>query len=331
MSISTNLGVVVIGRNEGERLVRCLRSVQAADVREFVYVDSGSRDASVAHARELGACVVALDLAQPFTAGRARNQGLRALLEKNPTLEFVQFLDGDCELQAGWLDAACATLASRPDVAVVFGRRRERAPAASLYNRLIDMEWNVALGEANACGGDALLRVAAFREVGGFRDSLIAGEEPELCHRLQRRGYKILRIDHEMTLHDAALTQFAQWWRRSVRSGHAYAELAALHGREARAYTRRVLSILFWGMGVPLLVFAGLAVGCLWSLGLLLAYLRPGWGAYTDRRRRRDAAREARHYAVFCVIGKFAEALGVCRWVGNRILQRKPQLIEYKA
>ena len=192
------VGVVAIGRNEGERLRRCLTSVvERAGV--VVYVDSGSTDDSVEMARGLGAMVVDLDRTTPFTAARARNAGLATLREAAPGLELVQFVDGDCEVAAGWLELAARQLDAEPQVAVVCGRRRERHPEASIYNRLCDIEWDTPVGYADACGGDALMRVAALAEVGGYDPDLIAGEEPDLCLRLRQRGWKVLRMDAEMT------------------------------------------------------------------------------------------------------------------------------------
>ena len=56
----STIGVVVIGRNEGERLRRCLESL-GPHLAATVYVDSGSADGSVALARSLGAETVELD------------------------------------------------------------------------------------------------------------------------------------------------------------------------------------------------------------------------------------------------------------------------------
>jgi glycosyltransferase involved in cell wall biosynthesis len=181
------LGVVVIGRNEGERLVRCLQSLANADA-AVVYVDSGSSDGSVARALQLGAQAVELDASRPYTAARGRNAGFEVLTQEHPDLAWVQFVDGDCELVPGWLDGAIRHLAEHPDVAVVCGRRRERDPDASLWNRLTDVEWDTPPGDTDACGGDAMFRTQALREVGGYDPSLIAGEEPELClaHRPTR-------------------------------------------------------------------------------------------------------------------------------------------------
>ncbi|MCE9606893.1 MAG: glycosyltransferase [Planctomycetia bacterium] len=226
------IGVVAIGRNEGERLRTCLRSL-VGRAGAVVYVDSGSTDGSVALARSLGAEVVELDLALPFTAARARNAGFERLRQVLPAVEFVQFVDGDCEVRSGWLADAIAAFEGQPRWAVVCGRRRERRPEASVFNRLCDIEWDTPVGEASACGGDALMRVVAFVEVGGFDDSLIAGEEPEMCVRMRRHGWTIHRLAAEMTWHDAAMTRLGQWWKRTVRAGH---------GRVYRHCRRRGLS-----------------------------------------------------------------------------------------
>ena len=120
------VGVVAIGRNEGERLQRCLRSIPKGVVR-VVYVDSGSTDDSVGFAHGIGAEVVALDMSIPFTAARSRNAGFARLNQLHPQLELVQFVDGDCSLAEGWLATAIAALDARPEVVAVAGRRRELA------------------------------------------------------------------------------------------------------------------------------------------------------------------------------------------------------------
>lgn len=315
------IGAVVIGRNEGERLVRCLASLQG-QTGQIVYVDSGSDDDSIAAARAAGAQIVELDTAQPFTAARARNAGLARLTESGTPPAFVQFIDGDCELQPGWLDTALAFLDTHSDVAVACGRRRERFPDASRYNRLIDAEWDTPIGEARACGGDALMRIAALDQVGAFNPALIAGEEPELCLRLRRAGWKVWRLDAEMTLHDAALTRFGQWWKRSRRGGHAYGEGAAMHGRDAERYrVAEVRRALFWGAGVPLLAVVG-AFFTPWAWAILLL-----WPLQVLRLGLRDGNWER---AFFLTLAKIPEALGVLSYHFRRLTGRKNRLIEYK-
>jgi GT2 family glycosyltransferase len=237
-------------------------------------VDSGSTDGSVAFAQSQGVEGVELDLSIPFTAARARNTGFMRLLEQWPDLNYVQFVDGDCALMEGWCDRALALLQSDPSIAVVCGRRRERFPDASVFNALCDLEWNTPIGEALACGGDALMRIAALQKVGSYNPVLIAGEEPELCVRLRQQGWRILRIDQDMTWHDAQMLHLSQWWRRSVRGGHAYAEVSWLHRHDPEGFWRKESRrIWVWGAGIPLLSLTLLPITQCWSGLLGLLYL----------------------------------------------------------
>jgi GT2 family glycosyltransferase len=327
----TRLGVVAIGRNEGNRLVGCLTSViGCADA--VVYVDSGSTDGSVERARGLGVTVVELDRSQPFTAARARNAGFERLVSQEPELVYVQFVDGDCELQPGWLETAARHLEHNPRVGVACGRRRERFPNASPYNRLADMEWDTPVGIALACGGDALIRTRLLRQVGGYSESLIAGEDPELCLRIRQEGFEIVRLDCEMTLHDAAMKSFRQWWRRMNRSGHAYAEALHLQGRAPQRHSiRKVLSIVGWGGILPALSLLAAPISGGTSLALLLAIPLLGSRIYRSSVRRGVPPADARLYAVACTLGKFAEMQGVLTFLWNRLVRRRRSaLIEYK-
>jgi glycosyltransferase involved in cell wall biosynthesis len=324
------VGVVAIGRNEGERLRRCLQSLDPG-TRPTVYVDSGSQDGSPELARSLGAEVVDLDLNQPFTAARARNAGLDRLLTLWPEIEYVQFVDGDCEVDAGWLPLAEATLNATPGAVVVCGRRRERHPEVSKYNRLCNLEWDTPVGEALACGGDALMRVSALRAAGGYRDDLIAGEEPELCVRFRQNGGRILRLDAEMTRHDAAMMRFGQWWARNVRAGHAFAEVSRLHaGSPFCIWKRETRSNWLWGCALPLVVvlLAPLTLGL--SFLLLGGYAVLYFKVRRSRQKRGDDTRTARLYARYCVLSKFPQAAGQWRFWRNRVLGRRNRLIEYK-
>jgi GT2 family glycosyltransferase len=321
MERAPSLAAVAIGRNEGERLIACLRSLDAAGIDRVVYVDSGSTDGSVPAARAAGAQVVALDMTQPFTAARARNAGMAALGD-GPA--FVMLIDGDCILEPGFIAEAFAAFAEHPRGVVVCGRRREQHPTASVYNALIDREWDTPVGAARACGGDALMRLDAVRSVGGFDPALIAGEEPDLCLRLIRAGGEVWRIDAEMTRHDAAITRFGQWWRRAERAGHAYAEGAVRHAavRHWWGETRRAV---LWGAALPVtIVVAALSHPAFWLAAL--AYpaqivrlaLRGGGG------------RLAWAGAALSVVTKFAETQGIARYWLNRARGRRAALIEYK-
>ena len=320
------IGVVAIGRNEGERLVRCLESARRG-AHALVYVDSGSTDRSVDAARRLGAYVVQLDSALTFTAARARNAGARALLEIAPDVQFIQFVDGDCELQNNWLAEGSEWLMRRPDAAVVCGRRRERDARSSIYNQLIDLEWDTPTGEALSCGGDALMRRSAFQQVGGFSEGLIAGEEPELCLRLRANGWKIWRLPSEMTSHDAAISRFRQWWLRNTRAGHAFAEVAALHWGSPKAiWKRELLSAFFWAAFVPACIVIGACVSSLWAG---VAFIYPLQIARLAIRRGPTKALSWKS-AGFLILAKFAEVQGAVIYYWRRASHRSAHLIEYK-
>jgi GT2 family glycosyltransferase len=324
------VGVVVIGRNEGDRLRRCLESLQQ-EAGVVAYVDSGSTDGSLDLCQAMAVPTVELDLRIPFTAARARNEGAKFLLRRYPDTTYIQFIDGDCEMRPGWLELAATQLAGRSDVAVVCGRVRERHPEATIYNRLCEMEWNVPVGEIDACGGIAMMRSAALRQVGGYCDSLIAGEEPELCARLRAASWKIVRLDAEMTLHDAAMTRFRQWWRRTVRTGYAYASVSRLVGPErVRIWTRQFRSNWFWGLALPVVVLVMAPFSPWVSLILMVGYMALGLRIYRGRRKKGDSPRDSRLYAFFCVLAKFPHVQGQLRYFLDRLLGRSGKLIEYK-
>lgn len=317
------IDAVVIGRNEGARLVACLQSL-AGQVRRLVYVDSGSGDGSVAAAQALGATVVELDMAQPFTAARARNAGLAVLADDPPAL--VQMVDGDCAVQAGWIGQAADFLAAHPQAALVFGRRRERFPQTSIYNLLCDCEWDTPVGRATSCGGDLLLRWAAVEQVGGYREDVIAAEDDEMCQRLRGLGWELWRIETEMTLHDAAILRFAQWWRRAVRAGHGFAQVGALHPAHFVAARRRVW---LWGAVLPVLFMVGLLW---WPLSVLVlamyaaSFLR---GALRFSRQGLGTMQALKSSGLI-TLSKFPNLQGVLTYLWRKRQGAAARIIEYK-
>ncbi len=332
------LGFVIIGRNEGDRLLKCLTSVAAAR-RSVVYVDSGSSDGSVGAALSVGAEVVQLDTWRSFSAARARNLGLSHLQVRHSDLAFVQFIDGDCEMDSDWIERGLNELASDRQLAAVCGQLRERFPSASIYNRLCELEWDRPAGEITACGGVAMYRVSALREVSGFDETVVAGEEPELCLRLRRKGWKIRRIDAEMALHDAAMMHFSQWWRRAVRGGYGGLDVATRFERGKGSFSRQVRSARIWGVGWPITVLAAAALASL-VYGPLAAILlglaafsalpaqviRLSWRTV----RRGTDLRTSVAYGVLTMLGKWAHLQGQYRCWRDRRAGRGLGIIEHK-
>lgn len=319
-----NIGIVVIGRNEGARLNACFESISSY-AHNTVYVDSGSTDSSVQVAESHGIDVVNLDMSIPFSAARARNEGANHLLSSRDDIKFIQFIDGDCTVDPDWIDFGLKSFEN--DIAVVCGRRKEKYPEASKYNQLCDIEWNTPIGLSNACGGDCIIKADVFMEHSGYNPSVIAGEEPELCYRLRKSGYKILRVDHAMTYHDANIHSFKPHWMRSVRAGYAYALGLYMHNEShERHYFKQNLSALFWGLCLPLVVLLlayvtpyFLLILLIYPLNILKIYIRV-----------RNQIPIPRIYASSLVIGKFSEAFGILKFTRNLLLSKKHTIIEYK-
>lgn len=326
------LSVVVIGRNEGARLLRCLDSVRraawGASSYELIYVDSASRDDSVLQARRAGASTLVLEDPSPCAA-KARNLGWRQARGR-----FVLFLDGDTELHPDFPGKALAVMAD-PGLCAVWGHRRESRPEQSVYTRVLDLDWVYAPGRTEYFGGDVLVRRAALEGVEGFDPTLKAGEEPELCARLRAAGWQIEHIDAPMTGHDLAVRSFRSYWLRAYRSGIAYAEVSArLRGRGASRWRREAARDLLHGtvlLGAPLLLLAssvssarataGLALVAL--LMLLRSAVRCAWKAP-------GRPGLQLQYALHSHFQKVPALFGQLAWHRSRALRRAVPLIDYR-
>ena len=317
----SDVAVVAIGRNEGARLIACLESILGR-AGKVIYVDSGSTDGSREAATAQYAELIDLDMSLPFTAARARNAGLEWLLQKAGRFSYVQFIDGDCTLHSHWIDAGRSFLRANPDVVAVAGNLREKHPDVSIYNQLCADEWHAPAGEIRACGGIVMMRLDAVLKEGGFRDELIAGEEPELCVRLRKSGWKIWRLDAEMASHDAAMTRFGQWWQRVRRGGYAFAEGVALHGAPPERHcVPELRRLVLWGMVLPLATLSGVLITP-WALVLLLA-----WPLQVLRLRLRGMSWTQ---ALFLTLAKLPEAQGALTYWWRRLTSARVRLIEYK-
>lgn len=324
------VGVVVIGRNEGERLENCLMALDKNV--PIVYVDSGSTDGSVKFALGMSCNVIELDMARGFTAARARNVGWRTLLALWPEVKFVQFVDADCELAIDWLSIAEEFLKLRPEVAIVCGRLRERFPERSIFNRLCDFEWDTPIGLTKSCGGVAMIRCEALVMVSGYAESLIAGEEPEMCLRMRERRWTIWRLPQEMALHDAAMYRFGQWWARTKRGGFASASTSNLHRRGSESFNvQRVISALFWGFLVPTLTLSlSLLFGMVFFSFLLIYPIQILRLSFKKTSNTSQTYSSRLIHSLFLVLGKLPEAHGVLSFYAHHLSNRSHSLIEYK-
>lgn len=325
-SSEDHLSIVVIGRNEGDRLRHCLQSALKA-CPNVVYADSASTDDSIEIARSLGALVVSVDPSISLNAGRGRNAGLDAVRQHFPDCRFIQFIDGDCLLVMGWMERAYGFLESHPRAAAACGRRFEAHPDASLYNRLADEEWDTPVGLADACGGDAMMRMTALDEVGGFNPTLMASEEPELSARLRHRGWEIWRLDAQMTEHDARIFTFSQWWRRTTRSGYGYAQAWRATRDLPQPINRKLLrSALLWVVGAPLAVLL-LALASRRTEALVLLPLLYFAQIFRLMVRRSDLSVHGLEASCMIMFAKLPELVGAARVL---LWPQRRAMIEYK-
>ncbi|WP_439124334.1 glycosyltransferase [Marivita sp.] len=321
-----NVDVVIIGRNEGARLVKSLASV-IPQARRVVYVDSGSTDNSVAEAKSAGADVVNLDMSIPFTAARARNEGFAALMAHDDAPYCVQFLDGDCCMTDDWLAAGAAHMRANDDIALVTGEQEELCRNTTVFNQMSDFEWKRPTGEIEACGGNMMVRTKAFVDVGGFDPTVIAAEDDEFCTRLRKAGWRLVRIPHQMSKHDGGHLVFAQWWKRAERTGHGFAQVGHIH---SDYFVRERKRVWVYGLALPVIgvfgAFMTPAVPVLVLGAYLFSFLRTarglqGEGLPTD---------EARKHAIFLTLSKFPNVIGMVRYHWRRLNNAQMRIIEYK-
>jgi glycosyltransferase involved in cell wall biosynthesis len=328
------LSIVVIGRNEGQRLVRCLQSIASIhsvhEGIEVLYVDSASSDGSPEVAARLGAQTIVLNATHP-TAALGRNAGW-----KQAAAQFILFLDGDTILDPDFPARAFAAILADESVAAVWGHRREIHPENSIYNRILDLDWIYPPGPAEFCGGDVLMRRAALEAAGGYDGTLIAGEEPELCRRMRALGCQILHIDAPMTGHDLEMRRFRQYWKRALRAGHAYAEVSSRFRRSGDPFwqSERVGNFRrggFWifsflAAGIASILLHSILPAALWLVMLAVLSLRSAWKA----RWKSTSAPTLLAYGLHSQLQQVPICIGQLSYDLNPRKGQQKKLIEYK-
>lgn len=334
--MSRRCAVILIGRNEGNRLASALSALDGY-AGQVIYVDSDSSDGSVELAKQRGAEVVELDPSTPLSASRGRNAGFNRAIEIDPELAFIHFVDGDCEMAAGWIELALQAMDKDETLAVVCGRLRERRPEVNLYHRLLDQEWETPPGEVLSSGGIAMMRVAVLQKVGLFNPSLKAGEEPELCMRIRENGGKIMRLGDTMAYHDAGMSRLSQWWQRGKRTGHGGLDVYWHTRRSEKLFGAMLRRALAWTLGWLVLLAvvptaAGILIGpivaALLAIFLLLVqslqWLRLAAKQYAEV----GSWPRALGAAGLQMIDKWAQLHGIAAWLWGRLTRRHQHPME---
>jgi hypothetical protein len=131
-----------------------------------------------------------------------------------------------------------------------------------------------------------------------------------------------------MTLHDAAMYRFSQWWRRMIRGGYGFAQGVELHGAPPELHwVREYRRAWFWGLWVPIAILALALVVGWWTLIAVIVYplqvIRLGL-------RGTRSPRENWWRGGALVLSKFPEMFGQLNFKLDKIRGVQAQLIEYK-
>jgi cellulose synthase/poly-beta-1,6-N-acetylglucosamine synthase-like glycosyltransferase len=296
---------------------------------ELIYVDSGSKDNSIQLAAAAGATVITLDSTRP-TAAQGRNAGWR-----NAAGATILFLDGDTVLDPRFVAESLPVFEDQR-VAIVWGHRRETLETRTLYNRVLDLDWIYAPGDTAFCGGDALFRRLPLEQTGGFKETLIAGEEPELCQRITALGLRIVHVDRSMTGHDLGITRFSQYWRRATRGGYAFAEVSSRYAHTdnpfwlAESNANRLRGAILIAFPLAAMILA-LALYSLWPIvtGMLLFLVLAVRTSWKARWKSKDKIALAL-YGIHSHLQQIPILVGQMRFWRDRRKGRAAQLVEYK-
>lgn len=307
ISDQRGVSIVVIGRNEEAVLLDALRSARvalevSATRGEVIFVDSCSEDRSVALASEEPGVRVVRIAGGSVCAARARNVGACMA-----SFDWVQFLDADMTLEPGWLDLTLPIREEGRHV-VVHGRITEENRHPSVWNTAMGMDWEASRRRHGLPGGAALWNRQCFIDLGGFRESLRVGEDPELALRARAEGHRIACLEDAMVRHDLGLEGPGDYLRRSMAIGRSKASVIRSRPHDRVAW-KRGLAPLVWVLAATALAATAIAFGLVLPLlvaGAALVVRR----AWLDRREA-PSALAAWIHAVHVYAVKLPVSIGV--------------------
>jgi glycosyltransferase involved in cell wall biosynthesis len=195
------ISIIIKALNEGQHIASAIESAIAALTGfdgEVILADGGSTDRTVEIAGEYPITIVRLNKAEDRSCGSGAQLGFQYSRG-----EYLMLIDGDAQLQPGFLPAAIAILRDDPTVAGVGGAVIERGPASEEYEqrrRRYDPDRRVGL--VTRLNSSGLYRRAAIRSIGYLTDRNLHGaEELDLGARLHARGWRLVKIDRPIIEH----------------------------------------------------------------------------------------------------------------------------------
>ena len=214
MTVAPDVTVVVASRDRKEELLSSLPRHEAP----VILLDNGSTDGTPASVR------AALPSVQVVELGRNRGAAARTLGVGLATTPFVAFADDDSWWAPGALARAVEILRAHPRVAVVnarilVGPEERPDPVCALMEnsplgREPDLPGPSILGFV-ACA--AIVRRAAFTEVGGFDDVVrFPGEEERVALDLEMQGWAMVYVDELVVHHHPSVHRHSPEARRAA-------------------------------------------------------------------------------------------------------------------
>jgi GT2 family glycosyltransferase len=246
---------VAVCTYNGSRTIReCLEGLKRVEYPNFevIVIDDGSTDATAAIAGEYNCQVIRTENAG---LSAARNIALR--LAKG---EIIAYLDDDAIPDRHWLYYLAATFRETNHVAV---GGPNIAPPQS--NTIADCVDNAPGGPVHVLIGDEIaehipgcnmaVRRLCLEAVGGFDPTFrIAGDDVDLCWRLQQHGWTLGFCPGAMVLHHRRNT-IGSYWKQQHGYGNAEALLekkwpnkynsAGHHTLSGRVYGRGMVHVFF--------------------------------------------------------------------------------------
>jgi glycosyltransferase involved in cell wall biosynthesis len=228
---------VVIAAYQAERTLdaqlAALAEQRAPFAFELLVCDNGSTDGTAALARswEDRLPVTVVDASRRRGPGAARNVGAAAA-----TSPLLAFCDADDVVDEGWLVAMVEGLREHDFVSgASFRPERNSRPDHPVYFEFSTYRMWFLPQLPVAGAGNMGVRREVFLGVGGFDESLTAGEDLDLCWRIQLAGHPLVRAPGarvHVSNRDGLRASFRQAYAYGVgdrRLMHKYARVIAAY------------------------------------------------------------------------------------------------------
>jgi glycosyltransferase involved in cell wall biosynthesis len=261
--MSVQLSVIIITKNEQEHIKNTLNSVilQLINIEssEVILVDSCSNDNTIAIANEYPISIVQLRSEWIHTPSAGRFIGYTQCRGK-----YIMYLDGDCSLESGFLEAAINIFENNIEIAAISGKRSEIYYEHGKCIGTMDDVNGIPLvaGFIEKTAGPAIFRKSAMDKAGSFNPFLFSEEEAELSYRLKAAGFKIYGLPLAMVVHHTAPRNSLNGYIRRIDSN--------LHlgpGQILRMALHSGMNIkLLLGISSGLKILAWYIIGCVFII-----------------------------------------------------------------